>query len=55
VMAHAGGARGEDRQVGAARTLDFELRAFEALADLIVGDREPLGRCRRRPFREWMC
>ena len=38
VVAHAHGARGEDREVGAALALQLELRAFEALADLVVGD-----------------
>src|SRR5262249_10953148 len=38
MVAHAHGARGEDGDVGAALALKLELRAFEALADLVVGD-----------------
>jgi hypothetical protein len=37
MVAHAHGARGEDGDVGAALALKLELRAFEALADLVVG------------------
>ena len=40
MMRHAGGARREDRNVGAALALEFELRAFEAGADLVVADAE---------------
>jgi len=51
---HAGGARGEDGEVGAALALQFELRALQALADLVVADAEvlvggtPGGICQRR-------
>ena len=38
VVRHAGRARRENRHVGAALALQFELRALEALADLVVGD-----------------
>jgi hypothetical protein len=38
VMAHAGSARREDRDIGAALALQLELRAFEAVPDLVVGD-----------------
>ena len=44
MVAHPGGARGEDRQVGAALTLHLELAALDRLADLVVGHR----RARRR-------
>src|SRR5205823_167504 len=44
VVAHAGGARREDRQVGAALALHLELAALDRLADLVVGHR----RARRR-------
>ena len=42
VMRHAGGARREDGEVGAALALELELRALQALADLIVADAEVL-------------
>ena len=42
VMRHAGGARREDREVGAALALELELRALQALADLVVADAEVL-------------
>ena len=38
VVTHAHGARRKDRQVGAPLALQLELRAFEALADLVVGN-----------------
>ena len=38
VMRHRRRARREDREVGAALALELELRAFEALADLVVAD-----------------
>ena len=41
-MAHAGGARRKDRDVGAALALQFQLRAFEARANLIVGDAQSM-------------
>src|SRR5262249_873559 len=37
MVAHAHGTRREDGDVGAALALKLELRAFEALADLVVG------------------
>ncbi len=40
VMRHAGGARREDRQAGAALALQLELRALHARADLVVADLE---------------
>jgi hypothetical protein len=40
MVAHSGGARGEDREIGAARALQPELRAFQACADLVVADGE---------------
>ena len=40
VMAHAHGTRGEDGDIGAALTLELELRAFETLADFVVGNFE---------------
>jgi hypothetical protein len=45
-MAHAGGARREDRQIGSALALHLELAARDGFADLIVGDRRAR---RRRP------
>ena len=42
LVRHAGGARGEDGKVGAALALQFQLRAFQALADLVVADAEVL-------------
>src|SRR6185312_397381 len=54
VVRHAGRARGEDGEVGAALALQFELRALQALADLVVADAEvlvggtPGGICQRR-------
>src|SRR5262249_37316093 len=36
VVAHAGGARREDRDVGAALALELELRAFDAGTDLVI-------------------
>ncbi len=47
VMAHAGGARREDGEVGAALALQLELRAFEALPDLVVGDLQRAAQRRR--------
>src|SRR6516164_2245664 len=44
VVAHAGGARRKDRQIGAALALHFELTTLDRLADLVVGD----ARARRR-------
>src|ERR1700719_773885 len=44
VVAHAGGARREDRQIGAALALHLELAARNCLADLVVGH----SRARRR-------
>ena len=38
VVSHGGGARRKDRDVSSALALELELRAFEAFADLIVGD-----------------
>ena len=38
VVGHRGGARREDCQVGTALALEFKLRVFEAVADLIVTD-----------------
>ena len=40
VMRHGRGARREDRHVAAALALELQLRALEALADLVVGDRD---------------
>ena len=42
VVRHAGGARGEDGEVGAALALQLELRALQTLADLVVADAEVL-------------
>src|SRR6516165_3683536 len=39
VVAHAGGARRKDRQIGAALALHLELATVDRLADLVVGDR----------------
>src|SRR6516225_10172451 len=44
VVAHAGGARRKDRQVGAALALHFELAIGDRFADLVVGN----SRARRR-------
>src|SRR5262249_31734155 len=44
MVTHAGGARREDCQVGAALLLHLELAALDGLADLVIGDR----RARRR-------
>jgi hypothetical protein len=38
VMTHAHGARRKDGQIGPALALKLELRALEALADLVVGN-----------------
>ncbi len=38
MVRHAGGARREDGEVGAALLLQLQLRADDALADLVVGD-----------------
>src|SRR3954471_16756344 len=38
VMCHGRSPRRENRDVGAAFALQFELRAFQAFTDLIVGD-----------------
>ena len=48
VMRHAGGARREDREAGAALALELELGALDALAQLVVAD---LDRGRRRLLR----
>src|SRR5262249_61277606 len=40
VVAHAGGAWGEDGEIGAARALQLQLGAFQAVADLVVRDLE---------------
>jgi hypothetical protein len=49
VMPHRAGARGENREVGAARALQFQLRVLERIADLVVADRDAaLGRRERR-------
>ena len=40
VMPHGAGARREDRDVGATRALQLELRILEAVADLVVADRD---------------
>ena len=45
VMAHAGGARREDRQIGAALALQLELVLLDAVADFVVGN------LKRRPRR----
>ena len=39
VMSHAGGARREDRHVGASLALELELRSLEARANLVIRDR----------------
>src|SRR5262249_18805837 len=44
VVRHAGRARREDRQVGAALALQLELRALDARADLVVADLEARAR-----------
>src|SRR5207237_10548545 len=41
VVAHAGGARREDRQIGAALALHLELAALDRLADLVVRHSRP--------------
>jgi hypothetical protein len=38
VMAHAGSARREDRDIGAALALQLELVLLDAFADFVVGD-----------------
>ena len=48
VVAHAGGARGEDREVGAALALELELRALDRGADLVVGHLQARARRQRR-------
>src|SRR5207244_11213856 len=50
LVAHPGGARREDRQVGAALALHLELTALDRLADLVVAD----CRARRRRFARGM-
>ena len=42
MVRHAGGARREDGEIGAALALQFQLRALQALADLVVADAEVL-------------
>jgi hypothetical protein len=50
-MAHAHGARREDGQIGAALALHLELRAFQAVANLVVADfQRGLGRIEDRVF-----
>src|SRR5262249_6026163 len=44
VMAHAGGTRGKDREVGAALALAFELAALDRRTELVIGN----SRARRR-------
>ena len=48
MVAHAGGARREDRDVGAALALQLELGAFHALADFVVADLQRRFRRHRR-------
>ncbi len=48
VVAHAGGARREDREVGAALALELELCALDAGADLVVRHLEAGARRQRR-------
>src|SRR5262245_62465457 len=48
VVTHAGGARREDREVGAALTLEFELCPLDAGADLVVRHLESSPRRQRR-------
>ena len=48
VVAHAGGARREDREVGAALALELELRALDRGPDLVVGHLEAGARRQRR-------
>jgi len=38
VMPHARGTRRENRHIAAALPLEFELRAFQTFADLVVGN-----------------
>src|SRR5580704_2399221 len=38
VVSHGGGARRENREIRAARALQFQLRILQAVANLIVGD-----------------
>ena len=38
MMSHAGGARREDRQIGAALALHLELATLDRFTDLVVGD-----------------
>src|SRR5262249_17441598 len=49
MMAHAGGARREDRDVGAALALELELRALDAGADLVIRHLEAGTRRQRAP------
>ena len=46
VMAHGGGAGRENRDVGAALALKFELRGLQLFADLVVADMRRRGRFR---------
>ena len=48
VMPHAGGARREDRQIGAALALQLELVLLDALADFVVGHLQRRARRHRR-------
>ena len=48
VMAHAGGARRENREVGAALLLELELSALDALANLVIGHFQARARRQRR-------
>ena len=48
VVAHARGARGEDREVGAALALELELRALDRRPDLVVGHLQRRPRRHRR-------
>jgi len=46
MMAHAGGARRKDRQIGAALALHPELAVADRIADLVIGNRRPRRRGR---------
>src|SRR3954468_20453651 len=48
MVAHAGGPRREDRDVGAALALQLELRAFHALADFVIAHLQRRFRGHRR-------
>src|SRR5262249_4841245 len=48
MVAHAGGARREDREIGAALALELELRTLDRGADLVVGHLEAGARRQRR-------